>query len=117
MSFQTKNENKAINSKVESNDLKRIFPEIIGRSSAIKKVMSAIIKIAKCDAAVLISGESGTGKELAAAALHRLSSRRDKSFIALNCSAIPEQLLEAELFGHEKGAFTGADKKLSLIHI
>ncbi len=111
MSFQMKNENSMINQNIENVNLKRTFPEIIGNSSAIKKIMSAIIKIAKCDAAVLISGESGTGKELAAAALHRLSSRRDKSFIALNCSAIPEQLLEAELFGHEKGAFTGADKK------
>lgn len=87
-----------------------LFPEIIGRSPAISKTLDMVAKIANAESSVLILGESGTGKELIASAIHRLSRRRDHSFVAINCSAIPEELLEAELFGHEKGAFTGADK-------
>lgn len=84
------------------------FPEIIGRSSAMCAVLECVAKISRSDSSVLINGESGTGKELIAQGIHRLSNRNHKPFIAINCSAIPESLLESELFGHEKGAFTGA---------
>lgn len=84
------------------------FPEIVGRSHAMSKVLETVAKIARSESSVLINGESGTGKELIARAIHRLSIRNHKPFIAINCSAIPENLLESELFGHEKGAFTGA---------
>jgi formate hydrogenlyase transcriptional activator len=84
------------------------FGEIIGRSSALKEVMAKVAKVAPSDATVLLLGETGTGKELVARALHRMSQRDGKSFIKLNCAAIPSGLLESELFGHEKGAFTGA---------
>ncbi|MHB8216158.1 MAG: sigma 54-interacting transcriptional regulator [Candidatus Sulfotelmatobacter sp.] len=84
------------------------FGEIIGRSEAVKAVMEKVAKVAPSDATVLLLGETGTGKELMARAVHRLSGRRGNSFIKLNCAAIPSGLLESELFGHEKGAFTGA---------
>ena len=84
------------------------FGEIIGRSSALKQVMAKVARVAPSDATVLLLGETGTGKELVARALHRMSQRDGKSFIKLNCAAIPSGLLESELFGHEKGAFTGA---------
>lgn len=84
------------------------FPEIIGRSRVLQHVLEGVSKVARSDSAVLIFGESGTGKELIASALHRLSTRSNKRFVPINCSAIPENLLESELFGHEKGAFTGA---------
>jgi transcriptional regulator with PAS, ATPase and Fis domain len=87
------------------------FPEIVGRSSKLLNVLEYVARVAKSDCAVTIYGESGTGKELIASALHRLSARSEKRFVALNCSAIPENLLETELFGHEKGAFTGAVSK------
>ena len=87
------------------------FPEIIGRCRAMGNALETVSKVARAESSVLILGESGTGKELVAAAIHRLSPRSHKKFIALNCSAIPENLLESELFGHERGAFTGADKK------
>jgi transcriptional regulator with PAS, ATPase and Fis domain len=90
---------------------KEHFPEIVGRSTSMKTVLSSVFRVAKADCPVLISGESGTGKELIAAALHRLSTRSTRRFVAINCSAIPETLLETELFGHEKGAFTGASSK------
>jgi two-component system NtrC family response regulator len=84
------------------------FEGIIGESAQMRSVFSSIDKVSRSDASVLIIGESGTGKELAAQAIHRRSDRNSGSFIAINCGAIPENLLESELFGHEKGAFTGA---------
>jgi formate hydrogenlyase transcriptional activator len=86
----------------------RNFEEIIGQSSALKQVLSQVEIVAPTDSTVLIQGETGTGKELIARAIHYLSSRRARTFVKLNCAAIPTGLLESELFGHEKGAFTGA---------
>ncbi|MBI2603346.1 MAG: sigma-54-dependent Fis family transcriptional regulator [Deltaproteobacteria bacterium] len=90
---------------------RELFPEIAGRSPTLTHALRLVAKVARSPSSVLILGESGTGKELIASAIHRLSERRYKCFVAINCSAIPEELLEAELFGHEKGAFTGADRK------
>jgi formate hydrogenlyase transcriptional activator len=85
-----------------------LFEEIIGRSQALNRVLKEIQTVAPTDSTVLISGETGSGKELVARAIHQLSGRRDGAFVKLNCAAIPTGLLESELFGHEKGAFTGA---------
>lgn len=84
------------------------FPRILGEDRSLQEITLAIQKAAPTDATVLITGESGTGKELFARAIHQLSPRKDAPFVAVNCAAIPEPLLENELFGHEKGAFTGA---------
>jgi two-component system nitrogen regulation response regulator GlnG len=86
-------------------------PEIIGKAPAMQEVFRAIGRLSQSNATVLINGESGTGKELVALALHRHSSRADKPFLALNMAAIPRDLLESELFGHERGAFTGAQTR------
>src|SRR5947208_122240 len=86
----------------------RHFPEIIGTSAALRRVLQAIETVAPTDATVLLLGETGTGKEVLARAIHRLSRRSAQAFVTLNCAAIPTGLLESELFGHEKGAFTGA---------
>ncbi len=91
-------------------DARHFFPDIIGESMAMRGLFSLIKKVAPTDSTVLILGESGTGKELVATSIHDNSERRDQPFIKLNCAAIPEELLESELFGHEKGAFTGATK-------
>ncbi len=84
------------------------FPRIVGESAALRQALEQIGKVAPTDATVLLAGESGTGKELFARAVHHLSPRRTGPFFAINCAAIPETLLENELFGHEKGAYTGA---------
>jgi transcriptional regulator with PAS, ATPase and Fis domain len=85
-----------------------LFPDIIAPSPALRSILALIVKIAPTDSTVLILGESGTGKELVARNIHSHSRRADKPFVAINCAGIPEGLLESELFGHEKGAFTGA---------
>lgn len=82
--------------------------EILGQSKEIKSILELIDKVAPLDTRVLITGENGTGKELVARAIHKKSQRKDKSFIEVNCAAIPNELIESELFGHEKGSFTGA---------
>jgi formate hydrogenlyase transcriptional activator len=84
------------------------FEEIVGNSPALKEVLHAVAQVAPTDTTVLIQGETGTGKELIARAIHNLSPRKGKAFVKVNCAAIPLGLLESELFGHEKGAFTGA---------
>jgi formate hydrogenlyase transcriptional activator len=84
------------------------FAEIIGENSGLKEILKQVETVAPMDATVLVLGETGTGKELIARAIHRLSRRRDRAFVKLNCAAIPSGLLESELFGHERGAFTGA---------
>ncbi|MBH0186485.1 MAG: sigma-54 factor interaction domain-containing protein [Nitrospira sp.] len=81
---------------------------IVGKSAPLQELLSLIHTVAPSDTTVLITGETGTGKELAARLIHRLSRRKDRRFVAVNCGAIPETLLESELFGHEKGSFTGA---------
>jgi DNA-binding NtrC family response regulator len=84
------------------------FGELVGKSESMRAIYSLIEQVAPSSASVLLTGDSGTGKELVARTLHQKSPRRDKPFVAINCSAIPETLMESELFGHEKGAFTGA---------
>lgn len=85
-----------------------LFPSLIGNGSAMQRVKKLIQKVAQTDATVLILGESGTGKEVVAQSLHSISNRSNNPFVPINCGAIPAELLESELFGHEKGAFTGA---------
>ena len=89
-------------------EIKDQFAEIVGHSAALKKVLQQVRTVAPTDSAVLLCGETGTGKELIARAIHDLSGRRERTLVKLNCAAIPTGLLESELFGHEKGAFTGA---------
>jgi transcriptional regulator with GAF, ATPase, and Fis domain len=92
----------------EDTDLSGDFVEIVGSSAALKRILRQVEVVAPTDATVLVLGETGTGKELVARAIHRLSPRRSLPFITLNCAAIPTGLLESELFGYERGAFTGA---------
>jgi transcriptional regulator with GAF, ATPase, and Fis domain len=94
--------------KVEAREL---FPDIIGQSRAMRGVFNQIIKVAPTDSTIMILGETGTGKELIAHAIQQHSKRQGKPFVAINCAAIPAGLLESELFGHEKGAFTGATSR------
>jgi formate hydrogenlyase transcriptional activator len=88
-----------------------MFEEIVGTSAPLKKVLSRISKVALTDSSVLITGETGTGKELVARAIHRRSRRSRHPFVSVNCAAIPRDLIASELFGHEKGAFTGAAQR------
>ncbi|MFI5216932.1 MAG: sigma-54-dependent transcriptional regulator, partial [Candidatus Limnocylindria bacterium] len=87
------------------------FENLIGTGPAMQRVFATLQKVAETDLTVLVRGESGTGKELVAQALHNLSPRRGRPFVAVNCAAISRELVESELFGHEKGAFTGADAR------
>ncbi len=95
----------------EELDKASMFEEIVGSSAALKKVLSCISKVAPTDSSVLITGETGTGKELVARAIHRRSRRSSHTFVSVNCAAIPRDLIASELFGHEKGAFTGATQR------
>lgn len=103
--------------KRENEELKKSMKEkyrydrIIYASGIMEEVMSEVARSAKSDANALITGESGTGKELVAGAIHNLSKRKDKNFVSVHLAALPETLIESELFGHEKGAFTGAGKR------
>jgi formate hydrogenlyase transcriptional activator len=95
----------------EEIDKTSMFEEIVGASPALQAVLSRISKVAPSDSTVLITGETGTGKELVARAIHRRSNRRSRAFVSVNCAAIPRDLIASELFGHEKGAFTGATQQ------
>src|SRR6202007_1959184 len=100
-----RNENIALREEI---DRFAMYEAIVGSSEALRGVLSQISKVAPTDSTVLISGETGTGKELIASAIHKRSKRSAKAFIRVNCAAIPPSLIASELFGHEKGAFTGA---------
>src|SRR5947209_7155093 len=102
------NENVALREEI---DKASMFEEIVGNSAALKAVLSRISKVAPADSSVLITGETGTGKELVARAIHRRSRRSSRAFVSVNCAAIPRDLIASELFGHEKGAFTGATQR------
>lgn len=102
-----KSENKSLKARIKSG----LQHDILGKSPAMKALLDTIHMVAPTDANVLVTGESGTGKELVSAALHNNSPRKDQPFVRINCAAITETLLESELFGHERGAFTGADRK------
>lgn len=102
---RTRQENVALREQI---DQVFMFEEIVGSSPALKSVLSSIVKVAPTDSTVLITGETGTGKELIARAIHKASQRAGRAFISVNCAAIPSSLIASELFGHEKGAFTGA---------
>ena len=95
----------------EDIDHASMFEEIIGTSAALQPVLADLSSVARTHSTVLITGETGTGKELVARALHRRSSRRDRAFVSVNCAAVPRELIASELFGHEKGAFTGATQR------
>jgi len=101
-------ENVALREEIDKNSM---FEEIVGTSPALKAVLSRISKVAPRDSTVLITGETGTGKELVARAIHRRSNRSSRAFVSVNCAAIPRDLIASELFGHEKGAFTGATQQ------
>jgi PAS domain S-box-containing protein len=100
-----KRENLALREEI---DKASMFEEIVGHSSAIRAVLGRVTKVAPTESTVLITGETGTGKELVARAIHKRSRRSERAFVSVNCSAIPQTLISSELFGHEKGAFTGA---------
>jgi transcriptional regulator with GAF, ATPase, and Fis domain len=107
-SEQLNNENLALRGEV---DRISMFEELVGTSPALRSVHSQAIKVAATDATVLVTGETGTGKELLARAIHRRSDRAARPFVGVNCAAIPHDLVASELFGHEKGAFTGATQR------
>ena len=95
----------------EEIDITRMFEEIVGSSPALQAVLANVAKVAPTDSTVLITGETGTGKELIARAIHKRSPRSNRAFVSVNCAAIPRDLIASELFGHEKGAFTGATQR------
>jgi formate hydrogenlyase transcriptional activator len=105
---RTRNENLALREQIDRDSM---FEDIVGSSEALRRVLREIAKVAPSDSTVLILGETGTGKELLARAIHKRSKRADRAFIAVNCAAIPPSLIASELFGHEKGAFTGATQR------
>src|SRR6201997_1533857 len=105
---RTRNENLALREQIDRDSM---FEDIVGSAEALRKVLRQIAKLASSDSTVLILGETGTGKELIARAIHKSSSRRERAFIGVNCAAIPPSLIASELFGHEKGAFTGATQR------
>ena len=105
---RTRNENVALREQIDRDSM---FEDIVGSSESLRKVLREVAKVAPSDSTVLILGETGTGKELIARAIHKRSRRAERAFIAVNCSAIPASLIAAELFGHEKGAFTGATQR------
>src|ERR1700693_4637500 len=102
---RTRKENFALREEIDHSSM---FEEIIGSSPALRQVLGQVAKVAPTDSTVLITGETGTGKELISRAIHRRSNRSTRVFIPVNCAAIPQSLSASELFGHEKGAFTGA---------
>jgi formate hydrogenlyase transcriptional activator len=105
---RTRNENLALREQIDKDSM---FEDIVGSSEALRKVLRQIAKLASSDSTVLILGETGTGKELIARSIHKRSNRADGAFIGVNCAAIPQSLIASELFGHEKGAFTGATQR------
>ena len=105
---RTRNENLALREQIDRDSM---FEDIVGSSDALRKVLGQIAKLASSDSTVLILGETGTGKELIARSIHKRSNRADRAFIGVNCAAIPQSLIASELFGHEKGAFTGATQR------
>ncbi len=105
---RTRNENLALREQIDRDSM---FEDIVGSSEALRRVLRETAKVAPSDSTVLILGETGTGKELLARAIHRRSKRADRAFIGVNCAAIPPSLIASELFGHEKGAFTGATQR------
>jgi formate hydrogenlyase transcriptional activator len=104
----TRNENLALREQIDRDSM---FEDIVGSSEALRRVLRQIAKLASSDSTVLILGETGTGKELVARSIHKRSNRADRAFIGVNCAAIPQSLIASELFGHEKGAFTGATQR------
>ena len=105
---RTRNENLALREQIDRDSM---FEDIVGSSEALRKVLRQITKLASSDSTVLILGETGTGKELIARSIHKRYNRVDRAFIGVNCAAIPQSLIASELFGHEKGAFTGATQR------
>jgi formate hydrogenlyase transcriptional activator len=105
---RTRNENLALREQIDRDSM---FEDIVGSSEALRKVLRQVAKVAASDSTVLILGETGTGKELIARAIHKRSKRAERAFIGVNCAAIPASLIASELFGHEKGAFTGATQR------
>src|SRR6266566_600618 len=105
---RTRNENLALREQIDRDSM---FEDIVGSSEVLRKVLRQIAKLASSDSTVLVLGETGTGKELIARSIHKRSNRADRAFIGVNCAAIPQSLIASELFGHEKGAFTGATQR------